>query len=132
MSEPLIRTTDRSYIVKVWRLTAPYWKGDEKLWAWLLLLLIVALALGSVATDVWYNHWNAAFFNSLQDKNEKEFWHQLLIFVPLATISIVLGVYLSFVQNVLRVRWRRWLTKRYLSNWLSDRVYYRMELASRG
>ncbi len=132
MSEPLIGATNRSYLGKVWRLTAPFWKGDEKLWAWGLTALIAALALGGVATDIWYNHWNAAFYNSLQDRNEKEFWHQLLIFVPLASVSIVLNVYLAFSTSILRIRWRRWLTRRYLSNWLQDRVYYRMELASRG
>ena len=33
---------------------------------------------------------------------------------------------------MLQIRWRRWLTDRYLSDWLRDRNYYRMQLKDAG
>ena len=33
---------------------------------------------------------------------------------------------------MLEIRWRRWLTDSYFSDWLSDRTYYRMELTGQG
>jgi vitamin B12/bleomycin/antimicrobial peptide transport system ATP-binding/permease protein len=29
---------------------------------------------------------------------------------------------------MLQIRWRRWLTRRYLDAWLTDRAYYQLEL----
>jgi vitamin B12/bleomycin/antimicrobial peptide transport system ATP-binding/permease protein len=29
---------------------------------------------------------------------------------------------------MLQIRWRRWLTRRYLSAWLANRAYYQLQL----
>ena len=34
----------------------------------------------------------------------------------------------AIVSPYLRLRWRRWLTQRYLAHWLDGRGYYRIEL----
>ena len=31
---------------------------------------------------------------------------------------------------MLLIRWRRWLTERYLREWLANRTYYRMQLVA--
>src|SRR5260370_8160526 len=33
---------------------------------------------------------------------------------------------------MLQIRWRRWLTRRYLDGWLGERAYYRMQLKDGG
>ena len=37
----------------------------------------------------------------------------------LATIYIVIAVYTVYLNQMLQIRWRRWLTDRYLNEWLS-------------
>ncbi|HXQ42389.1 MAG TPA: ABC transporter ATP-binding protein/permease [Candidatus Udaeobacter sp.] len=132
MPASFIGAANRSFLAGLWRLTKPYWSAEERWIARGLLCVVVALNFGDVATSVWYNYWNQAFFNAIQDKNEARFWHEMLIFCPLATISIVIDVYRAYLMQMLVIRWRRWLTDRYLGNWLANRVYYRMELTSRG
>jgi len=44
---------------------------------------------------------------------------------------IVLAVYQLYLNQMLEIRWRRWLTDRYLRAWLTDRAYYRMQLVAR-
>ncbi len=132
MPASFIGAAHRSFLAGLWRLTKPYWNAEERWIARGLLAVIVGLNFGDVATSVWYNYWNQAFFNAIQDKNEARFWHEMLIFCPLATISIVIDVYRTYLMQMLTIRWRRWLTDRYLGNWLANRVYYRMELTSRG
>ena len=41
---------------------------------------------------------------------------------------IAVGVSRAVVSPYLRLRWRRWLTRRYLAHWLDGRGYYRIEL----
>ncbi len=33
-----------------------------------------------------------------------------------------------YLQRILHIRWRRWLTERFLRDWLDDQAYYRMQL----
>jgi putative ATP-binding cassette transporter len=46
----------------------------------------------------------------------------------LATIYILMAVYAFYLNQMLQIRWRRWLTDNYLVEWLSDRAYYRLQL----
>ena len=121
-----------SFSKKVWRLTYPYWQSEEKWSARGLLVLIVALNLSMVYLNVLFNTWNNDFYNSLQKYNQPEFWRQLTRFCYLAAFFITVAVYRIYVTQQLEMRWRRWLTKRYLDDWLNNRVYYRMELTNTG
>ena len=113
----------------VWALIHIYWWSEEKISARLLLFSVVALTLGMVYLNVQINEWQNHFFNSLQDRNASQFYHQLLRFVGLAAIWVIMFVYTQYFTQMLQIRWRRWLTDSYLREWLSDRAYYRMQFS---
>lgn len=129
-AETVKKSKRRSGIRDAWRLAKPYWTSDEKWSAWGLLLAVVALNLGIVYINVRINQWNNTFYNALQKLDANEFFHQLLIFCILAAFYIVMAVYAFYLNQLLQIRWRRWLTRRYLQDWLADRAYYHLELAS--
>ena len=114
-----------------WALFKPYWFSEERLVACLLLLAIIGLTLGMVYMNVLINEWQNLFFNTLQDKNKAEFYRQILRFALLAAIWIAMSVYSLYLTQMLQVRWRRWLTEKYLKDWLTDRTYYPMQLSGR-
>lgn len=122
----------RGVLREVWRITKPYWVSEEKWWAWSLLLVVIVLNLGTVALNVAFNYWRNAFYNTLQDLNEHGFYVQIAIFSGLAVIWVVVGLSRDFLGQMLRIRWRRWLTHRYLDRWLDHRAYYRLQLTSTG
>ncbi|HZP86928.1 MAG TPA: ABC transporter ATP-binding protein/permease [Burkholderiales bacterium] len=124
----MITNTRPGFWRDLWELIHPYWKSEEKLSAWSLLLGVIALTLGLVYMDVWFNKWNNAFFNSLQNKDRAAFFRLMLQFCGIAAIYIVVYIYSVYVNQWLQIRWRRWLTKRYLREWLGERIYYRMQL----
>jgi putative ATP-binding cassette transporter len=114
---------------QIWRLSAPYFKGPEKKVALSLLALIVALRLFNVWLDVKYNTWNNDFYNALQNKDWKEFVHQLLfVFSWIAVLTIVTTVYQYYVMQWLQIRWRSWMTRRYLERWMRAATHYRMRI----
>jgi len=131
MTLPLIGAVDRGFFASVWRLIKPYWNSEEKWIARGLLTVVVCLNLGQVYLNVKFNDWYGRFYDALQQKQLSLFWHELLVFGLLAGAFIVVGVYEYYLRQSLEIRWRRWLTNRYLTNWLADRVYYRMELTGR-
>jgi putative ATP-binding cassette transporter len=112
-----------------WALFKPYWFSEERVIARLLLFAILALALGMVYMNVQINEWQNLFFNTLQDKNKPEFYRQIVRFSVLAGVWIVMNVYSIYLTQMLQVRWRRWLTDKYLKDWLADRTYYPMAIA---
>ena len=59
------------------------------------------------------------------------FRQQLVQVVWLVGVFIVLAVYQLYLNQMLEIRWRRWLTDRYLGAWLADRAYYLMQLVAR-
>lgn len=111
-----------------WKLAWPYWTGSEKLSAWALLAAVVALNLASVWLNVRLNSWNNDFYNALQEYDWPQFWWQFAIFGMIAVALIVVAVYQLYLRQILHIRWRRWLTDRFLKDWLSDQAYYRMQL----
>jgi vitamin B12/bleomycin/antimicrobial peptide transport system ATP-binding/permease protein len=123
--------TKRNTLKAAWPLIKPYWTSEEKWSAWALLLGIIALNLTIVYITVLINGWNNAYYNALQELNVQKFFQQLGIFCVLAAVFIIISVYSLYFSQMLQVRWRRWLTRRFLGAWLSQRAYYRIQFAPR-
>lgn len=121
--------TERGFLRQAWDLAWPYWKSEEKWSAIGLLLAIVCLTLVMVYLNVRFNYWNKDFYNALQEYDWPEFWRQFAIFGILAVAFIIVGVYSAYLQRILHIRWRRWLTERYLRDWLHHQSYYRLQLS---
>jgi putative ATP-binding cassette transporter len=113
----------------VWRLIKPYWFSEEKWQAGGLLFAIVGLALGMVYLNVLFTDWNLAFYNALQNRDFAEFKTQLWRFSYLAFIFIGIAIYRVYLEQALEMRWRAWLTNQYLSEWLANQTYYRIDQA---
>ncbi|MEK7687295.1 MAG: ABC transporter ATP-binding protein/permease [Pseudomonadota bacterium] len=117
-----------SFVGDWWRLVNPYFRSEEWPYAIPLLLGAIALTLGGVFVEVLFNDWSRRFYDSLQNKDEAVFWQEILTFSWLAALFIAVAVARAIVSPYLRLRWRRWLTRRYLAHWLDGRGYYRIEL----
>ncbi|PWC74217.1 ABC transporter ATP-binding protein/permease [Azospirillum sp. TSH64] len=122
----------RQFLSDVWRLTKPYWSSDEKWAARGLLAAIVVLNLAAVFMEVWFTQINADIFNALQEKDQAGFIQALLVFGGLALVFIAVAVYRLYLNQMLQIRWRRWLTERYLGDWLENQTYYRLQFANTG
>jgi putative ATP-binding cassette transporter len=129
------------FLKDAWRLARPYFVSEEKGSAWLLLLSIIALNLTLVGMTVVLNFWNREFYNALQEKDWRAFIDLLFFyrrtdsglmpgFCGVAIAFIAIAVYRTYLNQWLQIRWRRWLTDKFLNEWLSDRAYYRISLTT--
>jgi len=115
------------FLRDIWHLARPYWFSEDR-WAGRgLLAVIVCMSLGLVFITVLLNQWNNAFYDSLQNHDLDGFYRQLGYFCLLAFSYIVVAVYQLYLNQMLQIRWRRWLTARYLDQWLAHRVYYDLQ-----
>ena len=125
----MVAVTERGFLRQAWNIAWPYWKSEEKWSAIGLLVAIITFNLALVWLNVRFNYWYNDFYNTLQEYKWNEFWWQFGIFGVLALSYIVVGVYSAYIQRILHIRWRRWLTGRFLRKWLDDQAYYRLQLS---
>jgi vitamin B12/bleomycin/antimicrobial peptide transport system ATP-binding/permease protein len=117
-----------SLVRDAWSTAKTYWTSEEKWSAWGLLLAVVALNLGTVCTSVGLNAWNRGFYNALQAFDRGQIFGQIGVFFILGSLGITLSVCAFYLQQMLQIRWRRWLTRKYLGAWLANRAYYQLQL----
>ncbi len=110
------------------RIAAPYFHSEDGGPGKILLTAVIALQLFQVWLNVRFNAWYKTFYDALQNKDWDVFIWQLGVFSLLAAAFIVSAVYQLYLQQWLQIRWRRWLTNRYVSRWLGDGTHYRMRL----
>jgi putative ATP-binding cassette transporter len=118
----------RSTLATVWRIASPYFRSEDK-WAGRgLLAAVIAIELALVAIDVLLNQWSNRFYTGLQEKNWDVFVREMGVFCVIAACFIALAVYQLYLNQGLQIRWRRWLTRHYLGEWLHGANHYRMQL----
>jgi putative ATP-binding cassette transporter len=129
------------FLRDAWRLARPYYHSEQKWSAWGLLLVVIALNLLIVGMGVVFSFWNRVMFNTLQTKDWDAFVHLLFLyrrtefgfmpgFCEFAALYVLVGVYRVYLTQWLEIRWRGWMTTRFLDEWLADRAYYRISLTT--
>lgn len=113
---------------RVWGYLTPWWKSEERWFAWITFVLLLGLSIFSVYLAVWMNQWNKDFYNTIEKKDLEAFLKQLGIFVPLVTIMLAEFCTRQYVTNWMCFRWRRWLTVQMQEAWLSSKGYYKAPL----
>jgi putative ATP-binding cassette transporter len=118
----------RTSFAELWALLRPYWFSEERWVGRGLLALVVGLNLATVLLTVLLAEWNGQFFNALQAKDYAAFVTLLGRFGLLAALYIVAAVYALYFNQMLQIRWRRWLTDQYSRDWLAGQAYYLLQL----
>jgi vitamin B12/bleomycin/antimicrobial peptide transport system ATP-binding/permease protein len=131
----------KPFLTDAWRLALPYFRSEERWSARGLLGIIIVMNLALVGMNVVLNFWNREFFNALQNKDWDAFIQLLFFyrhtdsglmpgFVEVVVAFVGLAVCRSYLQQWLQIRWRRWMTGRFLDHWLTDQAYYRLSLTA--
>ena len=92
-----------------------------------LVALSIFVNFADVALTLGFNFFYRDMYNSLQALDAPAFWNQVLwVFIPLATLNVVLGMFDLYVDSALQLRWRTWLTQSLYQRWLGDGTHYRI------
>ena len=118
----------RTTVKEFTRIAVPYYRSEDRWAGRVLLFTVIALQLFQVWLNVRFNAWYNTFYTALQNKDWNTFIWQLGVFSVLAAFFIVSAVYQLYLQQWLQIRWRNWLTQRYIGRWLGQGTHYRMRL----
>jgi len=117
---------DRLFRRRLWKLVLPYWRSSEK---WAALGLLTALVLFSATLkggSVWFSYVNRDLMTALTERDERTFFHKLLVVVIYNLVAAPITAVGGYLTGKLMVKWRQWLTERFLDRSLRQRAFYRI------
>ena len=134
-----------SVIRQITRLADPYFAREERQdvpvvglgqrrtmewrFATALTVMLVMINQLQVAINVRLSFFNRDWFNAIQNKDSAAFWSLLFgVFCFWAAISVVSNLIEYYLESVLKIGWRRWMTERYYGLWLDHGNMYRAAL----
>ncbi len=105
-------------------IAAPYWRSEEKWQAFGLLALLILLLLSQTAFAVLLNEQTGEFTSALAARDGNRFWRAIWLALGLLIGAVPTYACFYWVRDTLGIRWRRWLTGRFLQRYFSDHHYY--------
>jgi putative ATP-binding cassette transporter len=88
------------------------------------LLLATSLAFVIGATTVGQlqlNAWNEPFFNAIKNKDLPTFGFELIVFIIIASFVIVLNVLQTWLDQLMKISLREWISRDLLIQWLAPK-----------
>jgi len=104
----------------------PYWTGDRKRVAWAVLVGLVALMLLDTQLAVMVNDKTGELTSALASRDEDRFWEAVRSMLWVVGIAVPVYAFYYASRDAYANDWRRWLTRRFLDAYLSDRAYFRL------
>jgi putative ATP-binding cassette transporter len=125
-------TGSQWFLFRFLRLAAPFFTSEERWTAWLVTGGLIGLTLLQIGIAIRLNIWNRDFFNSLENRDWDAFLYQMGLFALLASATMGVAVYQTYVKQLLQLRWRRWLTAKLVDRWLAEGRYYQLGFIGAG
>ena len=104
----------------------PYWLGDEKGKAWLLLTLLIALMLVETKLAVMLNDQAGEMTSALAGRDRDRFWASVQACLVVLAFAVPIYAFYYYMRDLFANQWRRWLTRRFLDGYLNGRTYYEL------
>ncbi len=105
-------------------LALPFWRSEERWPARILLGSVVLLTLAQNWIAVRLNYWGRDFFDTIQRQDYAFFVNLGVAMLGLLFFSVSFWLAEDYLFSSLKIRWRRWMTDRFLHDWLGDRAHY--------
>ena len=101
--------SDRARLVRFRSTARGFWRGKSAMIAWPLTIGLVVIAVLQLAVQYRLNYWNRDFFNALARRDGDTLGRQVMVFAPLAIMSVGLSVISVWARMTTQRKWRQWL-----------------------
>jgi putative ATP-binding cassette transporter len=113
---------------RFWAIARPFWVSEDRPAALGLLALLLVILLAQTGFSVLYVSQTGEFTSALAAQDAARFWRTIAECTAVLIVSVPVYSFYHYTRDKLAIRWRRWLTHRFLTAYLCDRVYYRLNV----
>lgn len=128
-----------------WRVTGDYFTGRQSVTVWLLFAFLLLSVVISVRINVLLTYYVNDLFTALQvafqggtadagagrSSGIAGFWATMVVLAVLAGCFIVRLLLDMYVTQRFIMRWRIWLSHRFIDDWLGDLAFFRAQFSGR-
>ncbi|KAG0612261.1 hypothetical protein M758_6G014300 [Ceratodon purpureus] len=115
-------------IRKLWRVGSMFFFGDRKAKARFLLFIVLLLCAVCAGLFVVMSYVQRDFSTALSGKDIPGFYRAIWKFVGIIVVAAPLYSFYQYMQNLLSLEWRAWLTEYLLSSYFSNRAYFDLKM----
>jgi vitamin B12/bleomycin/antimicrobial peptide transport system ATP-binding/permease protein len=121
-----------------WRITGGYFTGRRSAPVWAVVGLLLLSAILVVRINVLLSYYANDLFSALQltfqpgsarSAGIHGFWTTILVFAVLAVCYVARTLADLWLTQTFLMRWRIWLSHRFIDDWLSDCAYFRSQFS---
>jgi putative ATP-binding cassette transporter len=113
----------RRLLKAVARITRLYWSSPDARWGALLLLLSIALELGTVFATLALAEAERRVMDALEQRQAGAFFEASGLFISVIVGFVLVSTYRIYVRQALEIRWRKGLTARFLERWIDRQAF---------
>lgn len=116
---------------RFWLIAHPYFFSEKKWQARGTFLVVIVFTLGINVFSVVQSFVLRDLMNAVTDKKIPEFYNSgLLLLATFAVFTPVLTLFI-YTQNLLQLRWRKWLTNHFLEKYFSNQAFYKIKFSNK-
>ncbi|MFD1036697.1 ABC transporter ATP-binding protein/permease [Sphingomonas hankookensis] len=104
-----------------------YWTSKDWKFAWAALIALIAFQFGLGYMMLGVNRWQQTFYESVEQREVARFVPLVMTFVGLLAVQILWIAVEPVVTQFLSLRWRTYLTEKYLDRWMARHRYVEIE-----
>ncbi|ATA24565.1 ABC transporter ATP-binding protein [Brenneria goodwinii] len=111
----------------VWQLIRPFWVSSEKWLAILLIAVILTINFSNTYASVALNKLHGQLTDALVALDWPHISTIMVKSLAIGTVSTLLPLVSVLSIDYLTLRWRTWMTARYVERWTQRSTYYQLE-----
>jgi putative ATP-binding cassette transporter len=108
------------------RISKPYFTQKARRQAIGLLAALFALLLIITGLNVAISYVGRDFMTALADRRQHRVYEFALLYLGVFAAAAAAGAFARYFELLLGLRWREWLTQRFIRRFLSNQAYYRL------
>lgn len=104
-----------------------YWTSKDWKFAWFALIVLIGIQFGGAYIMLAFNRWQQGFYGSVEQRQVARFLPLVMTYIGILTMQMLWIIVEPLVTQFLSLRWRTFLTEKYLDRWLSRHRYAEIE-----
>jgi vitamin B12/bleomycin/antimicrobial peptide transport system ATP-binding/permease protein len=111
---------------RFWRVSKPYFTSDRRRQALGLLAILLVLLLTISGLNVAISYVGRDFMTAIVRRQGPQVYLFALIYLGVFAASAAAGAFSRFFELLLGLRWREWLTQRFIHQYLASHAYFQL------